>query len=176
MENENTSLIVPDEAVMNSIYLIRGQKVMLDRDLAQLYGIETKVLKQAVRRNLARFPPDFMFELNKEEYENLRTQIATSSWGGTRYMPQAFTEQGVTMLSCILNSERAIKVNIQIIRVFTRMREMWMSNQEILLKLEQLDRRVAGHDAEIEEVFRYLKELLNPVQPPRQMIGFRAES
>lgn len=176
MENENTSLIVPDEAVMNSIYLIRGQKVMLDRDLAQLYGIETKRLKEAVRRNLARFPPDFMFELNKEEYENLRTQIATSSWGGTRYMPQAFTEQGVTMLSCILNSERAIKVNIQIIRVFTRMREMWMSNQEILLKLEQLDRRVAGHDAEIEEVFRYLKELLNPVQPPRQMIGFRAES
>ncbi|TDW97018.1 ORF6N domain-containing protein [Dinghuibacter silviterrae] len=174
MEKETQSAAVTDETVMSSIYVIRGQKVMIDYDLAILYGVETKALKQAVRRNLKRFPTDFMFELTKDEFANLRSQIVTSSWGGRRYMPLAFTEQGVTMLSCILNSERAIKVNIQIIRVFTRMREMWVSNQEILLKLEQLDRRVTGHDAEIEEIFRYLKELLNPARPARQMIGFKA--
>jgi hypothetical protein len=179
MEKENQLPVATDEAVMNSIYVIRGQKVMIDRDLALLYGVETKVLKQTVRRNMSRFPVDFMFEMNRDEFENWRSQFVTSNLDpgakmGLRYEPFCFTEQGVTMLSCILNSERAIKVNIQIIRIFTRMREMWVNNQEILLKLEQLDRKVAGHDEEIEEIFRYLKELLNPERAPRQLIGFKA--
>ncbi len=109
-----------DEMVLDKIYLIRNQKVMLDRDLAQLYGVETKVLKQAVKRNMDRFPEDFMFELNSSEYENLRSQIVTSSWGGLRYMPMAFTEYGVLMLSSVLNSQKAIQINIPILRVFAR--------------------------------------------------------
>jgi phage regulator Rha-like protein len=168
---------VADEVIMNKIYIVRGQKVMIDRDLAELYEVETKRLKEAVRRNVNRFPPDFMFEMDKGEFEDWRTQNATSKEDrqGLRYAPFCFTEQGVTMLSCILNSERAIKVNIQIIRIFTRMREMWLTNQEILLKLEQLDRKVTGHDADIEEIFKYLKQLLNPPHPPRRMIGFKGK-
>lgn len=172
--NEATQL-VKDEIVMGKIYIIRGQKVMLDRDLAGLYGVETKALKQAVKRNMTRFPEDFMFEMNKEEFANWRSQFVTSIEDrmGLRYAPACFTELGVAMLSSVLNSELAIKVNIQIIRIFARMREMWMTNQEILLKLEQLDRKVTGHDEEIQEIFRYLKQLLNPEQPPRRMIGFK---
>src|SRR5579872_1175806 len=121
---ENKEMLVPEEVLVSKIFHIRGYNVMLDEDLADLYDVETKQLKRQVRRNMDRFPDDFMFELTKEEFENLRSQIGTSSWGGVRYMPMAFTEQGVAMLSSVLNSARAIKVNIQIIRVFTRMREM----------------------------------------------------
>jgi phage regulator Rha-like protein len=168
-------LILPDEAVMNKIYLVRGKKIMLDRDLAELYGVETKVLKQAVRRNLNRFPEDFMFEMNKSELENWRTQFASSKEDrqGLRYAPFCFTEQGVTMLSCILNSERAIAVNIQIIRIFTRMREMLLTHKDILLKLEQLEKKVTGHDEDIRLIFEYLKQLLTPPQEPRAKIGFK---
>ena len=113
-------LVIPDELVINTIYLFRGQKVMFDQDLAKLYRVETSQLKRQVTRNIDRFPDDFMFEINKEEFEILRCQIGTSSWGGTRYMPMAFTEQGVAMLSSVLHSETAIRVNIQIIRVFTK--------------------------------------------------------
>lgn len=131
--------IIPDEILLTKIYFIRGQKVMLDRDLAELYGVETRILKQAVKRNLTRFPEDFMFELTKEESENLRSQIVISSqnWGGSRYMPTAFTEQGITMLSCVLNSPKAIDVNIRIIRVFTRMREMILTHKDLLLEIEE---------------------------------------
>lgn len=131
--------LIPDELVMNKIYLIRGQKVMLDADLAELYGVTTKHLKRAVRRNSLRFPEDFMFELNTPELENLRSQFGTSSWGGVRYPPMAFTENGVAMLSSIWSSERAVLVNNQIIRIFTRIREMLLTNKDILLKLEQLE-------------------------------------
>src|SRR3954452_6702169 len=124
----------PDEAIISKIFFIRGQKVMLDVDLAALYQVETKQLKRQVRRNIDRFPKDFMFELNIEEFENLRSQFGTSSWGGLRYRPMAFTEQGVSMLSGILNSAVAIQVHIRIIRIFTKMREMLLSNQDILLK------------------------------------------
>jgi len=117
-------LAIPDEVIMNKIYLIRGQKVMLDSDLAELYNVRTKVLNQAVKRNFRRFPADFMFQLLEKEYENLRSQYVTSSWGGRRGYPFVFTEQGVAMLSSVLNSERAILVNIHIIRVFTRMRDV----------------------------------------------------
>jgi phage regulator Rha-like protein len=166
-------LIIPDEVVMSKIYLIRGQKVMLDMDLAELYGVETKQLKRAVRRNGVRFPDDFMFELNKEELEILRSQIGTSSWGGVRYAPMAFTEQGVAMLSSVLNSERAVLVNIHIIRVFTRMREMLLTHKDILLKLEKLERKGIQQDDDIKLIFEYLKELLNPNTEPMRKIGFK---
>ena len=148
---------------------------MIDRDLAELYGVETKRLKEAVRRNLSRFPPDFLFEMNKKEFEDWRTQIASSKEDrmGLRYSPFCFTEQGVTMLSCVLNSERAIAVNIQVIRVFTKMREMLLTHKDILLKLEQIERKIAGHDEDIQLIFKYLKQLLNPPQEPRPRIGFR---
>jgi len=154
----------------------RNKKVMLDVDLAVLYQVPTKRLNEQVKRNTERFPSDFMFQLSKDEFENLKSQIATSSWGGRRIPPYAFTEQGVAMLSSVLNSPLAIRVNIQIIRIFTRMRELWLSHQDVLLKLEQLDRKIAGHDAEIQEILRYLKELLRAEEaPPRRMIGFKAE-
>src|SRR5436190_20010159 len=121
--------IITDELVMNKIYLIRGHKVMLDFDLAKLYHVETKRLKEQVNRNQERFPDDFMFQLTKDEFEILRSQIATSSWGGARYMPMAFTEQGVSMLSSVLNSPTAISVNIQIIRVFTKMRALLLTHK-----------------------------------------------
>jgi len=171
---KNTKIpIISDELVMNNIYLIRGQKVMLDFDLSILYKVETKRLNEQVNRNKERFPEDFMFRLTKDEYENLRSQIATSRWGGTRYIPMAFTEQGVAMLSSVLNSPTAIAVNIQIIRVFTRMRALLMTHKDILLQLEKIEKRLGNHDEQIALVFGYLKKLLNPPQPDRTRIGFR---
>jgi hypothetical protein len=164
---------IPDEIVISKIYLVRGQKVMLDRDLAELYGVQTKQLKRAVKRNSDRFPEDFMFELSLEELDFLRSQIGTSSWGGVRYAPMAFTEQGVAMLSSVLNSTRAITVNIHIIRVFTRMREMVLTHKDLLLKLEQLERKTIGHGEDIKLIFEYLKELLNPKTEPMRKIGFK---
>ncbi len=165
--------IIPDELVITKIYLIRGQKVMLDFDLSILYKVETKRLNEQVNRNKERFPEDFMFRLTKDEYENLRSQIATSRWGGTRYMPMAFTEQGVAMLSSVLNSPTAIAVNIQIIRVFTKMRALLMTHKDILLQLEKMEKKLGSHDEQIALVFSYLKKLLNPPQPARRRIGFR---
>jgi len=173
MSKASKALMIPDELVMNKIYLIRGQKVMLDRDLAELYDVETKVLNQAVKRNSERFPADFMFQLTKKDFENLKSQIVTSSWGGVRKMPFAFTEQGVSMLSSVLKSERAIRVNIQIIRIFTRMREIIMTHKDILLQLEKIERKLAGHDEDITLIFQYLKQLLSPPQPARRKIGFK---
>ena len=173
MTNPDKELMIPDEVVMNKIYLVRGQKMMLDRDLAELYDVETKVLNQAVKRNSDRFPADFMFQLTKKEFENLKSQIVTSSWGGVRKMPFAFTEQGVAMLSSVLKSEIAIRVNIQIIRIFTRMRKMIITHKDILLQLEKIEKKLAGHDEEITLIFGYLKQLLNPPQPPRRKIGFK---
>jgi len=171
-----TSVIqITDEVVVDKIYHIRGQKVMLDRDLAELYGVETKRLKEAVRRNSERFPEDFMFELNEEEFEVWRTQFASSKSDrqGLRHAPFAFTEQGVTMLSCILNSEQAIAVNIQVIRIFTRMREMLLTHKDILLELEKIEHRLTGHDEQIGRIFGHLKKMLNPETPPRRRVGFR---
>jgi hypothetical protein len=176
MAKEKKSITPADEAVISKIYYIRQQKVMLDRDLAELYGVETKVLKQAVRRNAGRFPEDFMFEMSREELETWRSQNVTSNLGdrkGLRYAPFCFTEQGVTMLSCILNSERAIAVNIQIIRIFARLRAMVLTHKDILLKLEQLERKVTAHDEDIKMIFDALKQLLNPPQEPRPKIGFK---
>jgi hypothetical protein len=173
MAKANTSLMITEEKILNKIYYIRGHKVMLDQDLAGLYDVPTKRLNEQVKRNIDRFPADFMFQLTEEEFENLRSQFATSSWGGRRVSPYAFTEHGVLMLSSVLNSQRAINVNIQIMRIYTKMREMLLTNQEILLKLEQLERKVDGHDEDIQVIFAYLKQLLDPPQEPRPRIGFR---
>jgi len=169
------TIAVPDEIIIAKIYFIRQQKIMIDRDLAELYGVETKVLKQAVRRNLNRFPEDFMFEMDEKEFENWRTQNATSKQDrqGLRYAPFCFTEQGVTMLSCILNSERAVEVNIRIIRIFARLREMLLTHKDILLKLEQLERQVVQNSDDIQMIFTALKELLHQPREQRPRIGFR---
>ena len=166
-------LMVSDDSIINKIYFIRSKKVMLDSDLAELYGVETKQLKRAVRRNIERFPDDFMFEMKKEELQNLRCQFGTSSWGGIRYIPMVFTEQGVAMLSSVLNSEIAIKVNIQIIRVFSRMREYLLTHKEILSKLEQLEKSISYHDESIEIIFNTLKELLKKPENTRTTIGYK---
>ena len=167
------SLSIPDEVVVSKIYLIRNQKVMLDDDLAELYQVETRRLNEQVKRNIDRFPEDFMFQLTEAEWENLKSQNATSSWGGRRKIPYAFTEHGVLMLSSVLNSDRAIQVNIQIMRIYAKLREMLMTNKDILLKLEKLERRVIKHDQDIKVVFGYLKELLNPKTEPMRKIGFK---
>jgi hypothetical protein len=173
MAKRGDEQMIPDELVMNKIYLIRGKKVMLDEDLAELYQVETKRLNEQVRRNIDRFPDDFMFRLTTKEFENLKSQFATSSWGGRRKVPLAFTEQGVSMLSGVLNSETAIRVHIQIIRVFTRMREMIMTHKDILHQLEKIEKKLAGHGDDITLIFQYLKQLLNPPQQPRRKIGFK---
>jgi ORF6N domain-containing protein len=169
------TIAMADETIISKIYLIRGKKVMLDRDLAALYGVETRVLNQAVRRNERRFPDDFMFQLTAEELNDWKSQIVISNKEklGLRKPPLAFTEQGVAMLSSVLNSETAIEVNIQIIRIFTRMREILLTHKDILLKLEQLERKVDGHDHNIQVIFEYLKQLLDPPQEPRPRVGFR---
>ncbi|MCF8373220.1 MAG: ORF6N domain-containing protein [Bacteroidales bacterium] len=168
---------MPDEIIIDKIYLIRNRKVMIDRDLAELYGVETRTLNQAVRRNLNRFPDDFMFQMTQEEFNNWKSQIVISNSVrmGLRKPPLVFTEQGVAMLSSVLNSDTAIDVNIQIIRVFTRMREMLLSHKDILLKLEQMEQQVSKNSEEIQMIFNALKQLLNPPQEPRKRIGFRAE-
>jgi len=169
----NVPLAFTVERIEKAIFLIRGHKVMLDADLAELYGVKTKALKQAVRRNIERFPKDFMFELNDEENSNLRSQIVTSSlgqWGGTRYKPMAFTEQGVAMLSGILRTKRAIQVNIAIMRVFVRLREMMAAHKELSLKLVELEERLEGHDEQIQNIFEAIRQLMTPPERARKKI------
>jgi ORF6N domain len=175
-------MLIPEERIINKIHFFRGKKVILDFDLAEMYAVENKQLKRQVRRNIERFPVDFMFELNVKEVEILRSQIGTSSWGGSRYIPMAFTEQGVAMLSSVLNSRTAIEVNIQIIRAFTRMREMISSQKDILLKLQQIEKKLMRHDGKMKKyeedmrlIFEALKKLLQPPPEPapRPKIGFR---
>ena len=163
--------------IISKIYEIRGHKVMLDRDLSELYGVETRVLKQAVRRNIARFPDDFMFEMAPEEFEAWRSQFVISNTDkkGLRYAPFCFTEQGVTMLSCVLNSERAIEVNIKIMRIYTKLREMVLTNKDILLKLEQLEKHAVRNSEDIQLIFSALRQLLEQPNPPRRQIGFKRD-
>lgn len=177
-----SSIAIAEEAIIGKIYLIRGKKIMLDRDLAELYGVETRVLNQAVRRNERRFPDDFMFRLTMAELEDWKSQIVISNKEkmGLRKPPLAFTEQGVAQLSSVLNSETAIEVNIQIIRIFTKMRELLLTHKDILIKLEQMERKMMKqggklqkHDKDIRLVFETLKQLLDPPREPRPRIGFR---
>jgi ORF6N domain len=158
--------LIPVERIAATMYSIRGQTVMFDADLAALYGVETRVLVQAVKRNADRFPEDFMFRLTDKETENLRSQIVTSSWGGRRYNPYAFTEHGVAMLSSVLRSKRAVEININIVRTFVRLRRILASNEE-------LARKVAQHDRQIATLFEYVKTLLEPPPAPKKRpIGF----
>lgn len=172
-----TTDLIPDELIVNKIMEFRGVKVMIDSDLAHLYGVETKVLNQAVKRNLKRFPDDFMFQLNEEEYDNLKSHFVTSSWGGRRKLPFVFTEQGVAMLSSVLSSDRAIEVNIRIIRIFTRLRMLLLSDAEFRLKLDQLERQVEQNTRDTAIVFDALRELLSEKeQAPRQKVGYKINS
>ena len=172
-----TSLVrlVEEEKIMNKIHVIRNHKVMLDFDLAEMYGVETKRLNEQLKRNLKRFPKDFMFILSEKETQHLRSQNATSSWGGNRRKPNAFTEQGVAMLSSILNSETAIEVNISIIRVFTKLRSFTLTQKDILIQLVKLEKEVKGNSSDIENIFLVLKKLIekdaNPIK--RNKIGFK---
>jgi hypothetical protein len=170
----NQSLL-SEETISNKIYFIRNQKVMLDSDLALLYGIETRVLKQAVRRNIDRFPDDFMFELSKIEFDNLTSQIVTSSWGGTRKLPFVFTEHGVLMLSSVLKSDKAIQTNIQIMRIFTKVRQMLLDTTEMKIDILQIQKKLENHDKNIELVFSYLDELTekNENENKRVKIGYK---
>ena len=194
-------IVIPSERVISKIFLIRGKKVMTDKDLAELYGVETRILNQAVKRNIERFPADFMFQLNKQETDiwksqiemsdtnNLRyqigtsssksqsvilkSQIVTSSWGGRRYFPMVFTEEGVAMLSSVLQSKRAIQTNIQIIRTFTKLREMLVTNKELREKIEKLERK---YDQNFKIIFQAIQSLLKNEKKPKNPIGFKVKS
>jgi alkylated DNA nucleotide flippase Atl1 len=177
-----SSTILEEQKILSRICLIREQKVMLDKDLAEMYGVETKQLKRQVKRNMERFPKDFMFTLTSKEVANLRSQFGTSSWGGTRYIPMVFTEQGVAMLSSVLSSSTAIQVNINIIRVFTKLREYALTHKDILMKLAQLEKEVNRNNRitetnaqDIVNIFTVLNELIaKDAKPaPRKRIGFR---
>jgi hypothetical protein len=169
------SLSLPDELVISKIYLIRNHKVMLDIDLAELYQVETGRLNEQVKRNLDRFPEDFMFRLTTEEWQSLRSQFAISKKGrgGRRYAPFAFTEHGVLMLSSVLSSQRAIQVNIQIMRIYSKLKGMIVDHKDILLRLEKMEGKVSKHDENFKVVFDYLRQLLNPKTAPMRKVGFK---
>ncbi len=177
MVKKESALVVPDEIVMNKIYIIRNHKVMLDRDLAELYGVETKVLKQSVKRNIDIFPEHFMFELTELEFEILRSQIVTSKdgRGGTRYLPMVFTEHGILQLSNVVRSGIAKQMSIRIIEVFVKMRQMLTDNTELRLDIEKIKRKLDNQDKNMEIVFRYLDELLEKKEnpKPRVKIGYK---
>ncbi len=165
--------IIPIEQVVQSIRWIRGQKVLLDFDLAALYGVQTKNLNKAVKRNAERFPADFMFQLTPEELRSLRFQSGTSkARGGLRYRPYTFTEQGVAMLSSILKSDRAIRVNVAIMRTFVRLRQTLESNRELARKFSELEQRIGKHDEEIAAILEAMRQLMAPPEKPRREIGF----
>lgn len=168
-----TKLILREENIVQQINFIRGEKVMLDIDLAILYGVPTKALKQAVKRNIESFPSDFMFVLSKNELKNLRSQFVTSRWGGTRYPPMAFTEQGVGMLSSVLKSKRARQVNIAIMRAFVSMRKFFETHRELAAQLKKLESRLDMHDEAINKIFEAIRQLMQPPNPLRKRIGFK---
>ncbi len=174
------SQIIPVEIIENKILLIRGQKILLDKDLAYLYGIETFNLNKAVKRNLKRFPDDFMFQLSKEEFENLIFQNGISrseskNWGGTRKLPYAFTEQGVAMLSSVLKSERAVEVNILIMRTFVKLREILSTHKELAQKLRELELKIETHDEQIIAIFDAINQLLAPPPVTKKKMGFQVK-
>ena len=168
--------IAPVGKIEGSILLIRGQRVILDSDLAELYGVETKVLNQAVKRNADRFPEDFMFPLSQEELKSLRSQIVTSKGrGGRRYAPYAFTEHGAIMAANLLNSPRAVQVSVYVVRAFVRLRNLLLQNKELAAKLTELERKLQKHDREIIALVEAIRQLMAPPDPPKTKIGFHAE-
>lgn len=173
MVKNKATIIIPDEVIISKIYFIRGQKVMIDKDLAELYNVLTGNLNKAVKRNAKRFPKDFMFQLNEKEFKSLMFQNGISNRGGTRKMPFVFTEQGVAMLSSVLNSDRAIEVNIRIIRIFTKIRQVLSVHKDILIKLEHLEKQVLQNNDDIQSIFIALRQLIEEPEPPREPIGFK---
>ena len=180
MKGEPVKKEITETKIIERIHIIRGLKVMLDKDLAEMYGVPTYRLNEAVKRNFSRFPGDFMFQLDTNEFEILISQFAISSlpdgksgWGGTRKLPYAFTEQGVAMLSSVLRSETAIQVNIQIIRVYTKIRQLLINNKDLWIKLEKIEKDIIKKDDEIKVVFKILKQLLVQEKKPREPIGFK---
>jgi len=170
---DSSPIVAPETDIQQSILQVRGIKVMLDFQLADLYGVETKSLKRAVRRNAERFPPDFMFELSKDEYDSVRYQFGTLKRGEhSKFLPFAFTEQGVAMLSSVLHSKRAVLVNIAIMRVFAKLRDSIIIQKELALKLKELGLAVRKHDVHIRNIFRALERLMSPSQPPKRRIGY----
>jgi phage regulator Rha-like protein len=168
------SVAIPAQSIESVIFLMRGQKVMLDSDLARLYGVETKALKRAVNRNRNRFPADFMFQLTRQESKSLRRQFGTLRWGEhAKYLPYAFTQEGVAMLSSVLRSPRAIQVNIAIMRAFVRLRETLSLNRELAAKLAELERKIEGHDTHIHSLFEAIRQLTAPPPVERKQIGFQ---
>ncbi len=169
--------VISLDRIEKKIYLIRNQKVMLDQDLAKLYNVPTKRFNEQIKRNFERFPQDFMFQLTKPEYESLRSQIATSKKGrgGRRYLPYVFTEQGVAMLSSVLNSKKAIKVNIQIMRAFVKLREILSTHKELAQKLKELELKIDSHDQQIQAIFEVINQLLAPPEKPKKKVGFTIE-
>ena len=166
--------IIPQEVIEQKIFLIRGHRVMLSITLAELYGVEVRALVQAVKRNIERFPEDFMFQLTDSEFRNLKSQIVISSWGGARRAnPYAFTEQKIAMLSSVLRSKRAICVNIAIMRAFVKLRGILSAHKELAGKLNQLERKIEKHDGEIRSIFQAIRQLMMPPQKPKRKIGFR---
>lgn len=172
---EEASLI-PQETIEDKIFLIRGKKVMLDRDLAQMYGVTTGNLNKAVSRNISRFPKDFMFLLTRKEVRSLIFQFGISKRGGLRTLPRVFTEHGILMLSSVLSSERAVQVNIAIMRVFVKLKEMIATHKELFYKLKELERKIEKHDEEICRIFEAIRQLLDsPPKKPKRRIGFNAD-
>ena len=162
----------PAESIVSRILALRAQRVMLDHDLAALYGVRTKVLLQAMRRNQERFPVDFCFQLTKQEVADLRSQIVTSSWGGRRYLPVAFTEHGAIMAATVLNSSRAIQVSLHVVRAFVTLRETVAAHREIGRRVDQLERKVGTHDRAIVEILQAIRQLATPPSPAKRRIGF----
>jgi len=164
---------INEQLIVDRVLVIRGVKIMLDKDLAEMYGVELKRLNERVKRNHTRFPDDFMFQLSIDELFHLKSQNATSSWGGNRKLPYVFTEQGVAMLSSVLNSETAIQVNIQIIRVFTKMKQLLLENKELFSKIEKVEKQLTNHDKDLQNIFTILKKLISiPDSTKRNPIGF----
>lgn len=165
--------LIPSEYIESQILLIRGQKVILDQSLAKLYGVETKALNRAIQRNLARFPSDFMFQLNHQEVVILRYQFGTSSaWGGRRYLPYVFTEHGAIMAASVLNTPRAIEVSVLVVRAFTKLRQILASHKELVFKLKELERKLGTHDKSIKNLFATIRQLMAPPEPKKHPIGF----
>lgn len=176
MPKDKKGLFVPLESVVSRIFLVRGQKVMLDADLTELYGVTTKRLNEQVKRNIDRFPPDFMFQLNTKEYDSLRSQFATLKRGRgqhRKYLPYVFTEHGAIMASSVLDSDRAVQVSIHVVRAFVQLREMLSSNKELARKLNELERKLTTHDRAITELIEAIRQLMTPPEPKKKRpIGF----
>lgn len=172
MPKRKNPVLVPIEQIAQSILILRGHRVLLDNNLAALYGVETRRLNEQVRRNRSRFPADFIFELTDEEFANLKSQFATSSWGGRRKRPLAFTEHGAIMAATVLNSPRAVEMTIYVVRAFVQLRDMLASNQQLAEKFAELERKVSSHDQAITGILRAIRELMNPPLPKKRSIGF----